>query len=60
MELSIIQKMIHIIRGQRVMLDFDLASLYKIDTKYLNQVVLSLSLFDIPCSKFETSPQPLS
>ncbi|MFA6297346.1 MAG: ORF6N domain-containing protein, partial [Candidatus Paceibacterota bacterium] len=35
----IISKKIHIIRGQKVMLDFDLAILYQTQTKVLNQSV---------------------
>ena len=38
-ELQIIQSKIYIIRGQRVMLDFDLAKLYEVETKALNQAV---------------------
>lgn len=34
-----IQSRIHEIRGERVMLDFDLASLYEVETKVLNQAV---------------------
>jgi len=34
-----IQNRIHEIRGERVMLDFDLASLYEVETKALNQAV---------------------
>jgi hypothetical protein len=34
-----IQSMIHVIRGQRVMLDFDLARLYGVPTSALNQAV---------------------
>ena len=34
-----IQQMVHIVRGQRVMLDFDLARLYGVPTKALNQAV---------------------
>ena len=34
-----IEKMIYVIRGQKVMLDFDLAELYGVETKYLNRVV---------------------
>jgi hypothetical protein len=33
------QKMVHIVRGQRVMLDFDLARLYGVTTSALNQAV---------------------
>jgi hypothetical protein len=39
MELSIIQQKIYEIRGQKVMLDFDLAILYEVQTKALNQAV---------------------
>ena len=39
MELSVIQNMIYEIRGARVMLDFDLAAMYHIETKALKQAV---------------------
>ncbi len=39
MELQIIQNKIYEIRGQRVMLDFDLADLYEVETRALNQAV---------------------
>ena len=39
MELQIIQNKIFEIRGQRVMLDFDLAALYEVETRVLNQAV---------------------
>lgn len=39
MELCIIQSKIYEIRGQRVMLDRDLAELYAVETRVLNQVV---------------------
>ena len=39
MELQVIQNKIFEIRGQRVMLDFDLAKLYEVETKVLNQAV---------------------
>jgi len=39
MELTFIQKKIYDIRGQRVMLDFDLSELYQVETKRLNQHV---------------------
>ena len=39
MELQIIQNKIFEIRGQRVMLDFDLAALYQVETRVLNQAV---------------------
>ena len=38
-DLQNIQDHIYIIRGQRVMLDFDLAKLYEVETKVLNQAV---------------------
>ena len=38
-ELQNIQDLIYIIRGQRVMLDFDLAMLYEVETRSLNQTV---------------------
>ena len=38
-DLQIIQSNIYEIRGQRVMLDFDLAMLYNIETRVLNQAV---------------------
>jgi len=34
-----IQRMVHVVRGQRVMLDFDLAALYRATTSALNQAV---------------------
>ncbi len=39
MELQTIQNKIYEIRGQRVMLDFDLAAMYQIQTKVLKQAV---------------------
>jgi hypothetical protein len=36
---SSIEKMIFIIRGQKVMLDGDLAALYEVETKSLNRAV---------------------
>jgi len=38
-EISIIRSKIHEIRGQKVMLDFDLAEMYQVETKVLNQSV---------------------
>ena len=38
-ELILIQNLIHEIRGKKVMLDFDLARLYQVETKALNQAV---------------------
>ena len=39
MELQVIQNKIYEIRGQRVMLDRDLAELYEVQTRALNQAV---------------------
>jgi hypothetical protein len=39
MELQVIQNKIYEIRGQRVMLDFDLAELYSTETKRLKEAV---------------------
>jgi hypothetical protein len=39
MELSIIHSKIYEIRGQRIMLDFDLAGIYGVETRVLNQAV---------------------
>lgn len=38
-EVQVIQNKIYEIRGQRVMLDFDLAQLYSVETRVLNQAV---------------------
>ena len=38
-EMILIQNLIYEIRGQRVMLDFDLAKLYQVETRVLNQAV---------------------
>lgn len=39
MEISILQSKIYEVRGQKVMLDFDLSELYYVQTKVLNQAV---------------------
>jgi hypothetical protein len=39
MDLQVIQNKIYDIRGFKVMLDFDLAVLYKVETRVLNQAV---------------------
>ena len=39
MDLQLIQNKIFEIRGQKVMLDFDLALLYEVETRVLNQAV---------------------
>lgn len=38
-EIEEIRTRIHVIRGQQVMLDFDLAELYGVETRVLNQAV---------------------
>lgn len=38
-ELTVIENKIYEIRGQRVMLDFDLAEMYEVETKYLKRIV---------------------
>ena len=38
-EIILIQNLIYEIRGQKVMLDFDLAKLYQVETRVLNQAV---------------------
>ena len=38
-EIILIQNLIYEVRGQKVMLDFDLARLYRVETKVLNQAV---------------------
>src|ERR1700674_1615440 len=46
MQLTVIQQKIYEIRGHKVMLDYDLAELYKTETKRLNeQVKRNLSRF---------------
>ena len=39
MQVQKIQTKIHIVRDQRVMLDFDLAEMYEVETRILNQAV---------------------
>ena len=39
MDIQIIRNKIYDIRGQRVMLDFDLAELYQVETRVLKQAV---------------------
>ncbi len=39
MELQVIQSKIYEIRGQRIMLDRDLAEMYGVETRVLNQAV---------------------
>jgi len=44
MDISILESKIHTIRGEKVMLDFDLATLYEVETKVLNQAIKRNSL----------------
>lgn len=39
MQLQVIQQKIFEIRGQKVMLDFDLAELYEVETRVINQAI---------------------
>ena len=39
MQIATLQSKIHTIRGQKVILDFDLALLYEVETRVLNQTV---------------------
>ena len=39
MELQLIQNKIYEIRGHKIMLDFDLAALYEVETRVLNQSI---------------------
>jgi hypothetical protein len=61
MQLSVIQRRIYQIRGQNVILDFDVASLYNVDTKVLKQAVKrnaarfpSDFMFEISRSEFKS------
>jgi hypothetical protein len=38
-QLEVIQKKIYEVRGQKVMLDFDLAELYEVETRVFNQAI---------------------
>lgn len=71
MEIQVIEKKIFEIRGHKVMLDFDLAALYEVETKRLNESVkrnilrfpddfmfqLTKSEFNFLRSQFATSKQ---
>ena len=50
MELQVIQNKIYEVRGQKVMLDFDLADLYGSETKRLKEAVTSNASPAISCS----------
>lgn len=66
-ELQPIQSKIYEIRGQRVMLDFDLASLYQIETRVLKQAVRRNMerfegddfMFELSAAEYETVKQTL-
>ena len=61
MELSIIQSKIQIIRGRKVMLDFDIAGLYGIETRVLKQAVRrNIKRFDGDDFMFELTREELS
>jgi len=56
MELQLIQNRIHEIRGQRVMIDYDLAEMYGVETKTLKQAVKRNENRFPPDFMFELSP----
>lgn len=56
-----IERQIYVVRGQRVMVDSDLAELYEVPTKVLNQAVkrnadrsLTILRFGLRCKNLET------
>ena len=60
-QLDIIQRKIYEIRGQKVMLDFDLAEMYGIETRVLKQAVRrNLKRFAGEDFMFELTPEELS
>lgn len=61
MELRLIQNKIYEIRGQKVMLDFDLAEIYGIETKYLKRSVKrNIERFEGEDFMFELTKEELS
>jgi len=61
MDLSNIQRKIYTIRGHKVMLDFDLAETYGIETKYLKRAVRhNIKRFEGEDFMFETTREELS
>ena len=59
-ELQNIQNLIYVIRGQRVMLDFDLARIYQVETKYLKrQVRRNMERFEGDDFMFEVTPDEI-
>lgn len=60
-QLQVIQSKIYEIRGQKVMLDFDLAEMYGIETRVLKQAVRrNLKRFDAEDFMFELTKEELS
>ena len=60
-ELQNIQNLIYIIRGQRVMLDFDLAKIYQVETAHLKrQVRRNIERFEGEDVMFELTIDELS
>ena len=60
-ELQNIQDLIYVIRGQRVMLDFDLARIYQVETAQLKrQVRRNIERFEGDDFMFEVSMEELS
>ncbi len=55
MELQIIQNKIYEIRGQKVMLDFDLAELYATETRLLKRAVYNRQIKKFPTEKQNVS-----
>ena len=61
MDLSLIQSKIYEIRGQRVMLDFDLAEMYGTETSQLKRAVRrNIERFDGSDFMFELTREELS
>ena len=59
-ELQNIQNLIYVIRGQRVMLDFDLAKIYQVETKNLKrQVRRNIERFEGDDFMFEVSQEEI-
>ena len=59
-ELQNIQNLIYVIRGQRVMLDFDLANIYQVETKYLKrQVRRNMERFEGDDFMFEVTQEEI-
>ena len=59
-QLDNIQNLIYVIRGQRVMLDFDLARLYEVETSQLKrQVRRNMDRFEGEDFMFEVSREEL-